>query len=337
VVLAFAAPYYLDTTEVSKLTAYYGVYSRTEPFVDAAVRALFQEFVPSGRSPVTVEGVDYDLAEVLSPDPNQEISVDRIDEPAPGEGTSEPIKLDVGDSLTVRTGVIVDRNGNPVPDGTPVNFRAYYVQEQLERAQTVVTLNGVAEATITLEMAGQIEIRATSDPATSSRPLVVIMGETTVFITPTPTLTPTPTPTLTPTPTPTLTPTPTPTLTPTPTPTPIPRVVPPPPPEPRVYWTDLLLALAGIVVAILASVIIVRGLGIYAEPARLIRMGLWCGVCGLVGYLFYGLGLPGTAPLESVIPGVRGLLIGFLGALLPLPVVIGISESARRFRRPAGS
>ena len=43
IVLAFNAPYYLDTTETSKLTAYYGVYSSTEPFLEAAVRALFRE------------------------------------------------------------------------------------------------------------------------------------------------------------------------------------------------------------------------------------------------------------------------------------------------------
>jgi beta-N-acetylhexosaminidase len=35
VVLAFNSPYYLDTTEISKLDAYYGIYSRIEPFIDA--------------------------------------------------------------------------------------------------------------------------------------------------------------------------------------------------------------------------------------------------------------------------------------------------------------
>ena len=61
IVLAYKSPYYLDTTEVSKLTAYYGIYSRTMPFVEASVRALFLDFGPTGHPPVTVEGVGYDL------------------------------------------------------------------------------------------------------------------------------------------------------------------------------------------------------------------------------------------------------------------------------------
>ncbi|RPI55223.1 MAG: glycoside hydrolase family 3 protein, partial [Chloroflexi bacterium] len=84
VVMAYGAPYYLDTTEVSKLAAYYGVYDKTEPFVEAAVRALFFEYAPTGRPPVTVKGVGYELASVLAPDPRQEISVDRADQPVQG-------------------------------------------------------------------------------------------------------------------------------------------------------------------------------------------------------------------------------------------------------------
>ncbi|MEJ2211135.1 MAG: glycoside hydrolase family 3 N-terminal domain-containing protein [Anaerolineae bacterium] len=37
VVLAFSAPYYLDTTEISKLSLYLGAYGKTEPFLQAAV------------------------------------------------------------------------------------------------------------------------------------------------------------------------------------------------------------------------------------------------------------------------------------------------------------
>ena len=48
VVMAFNAPYYLDTTEISKLSLYLGAYSKVEPFVEAAVRAVFGELVPSG-------------------------------------------------------------------------------------------------------------------------------------------------------------------------------------------------------------------------------------------------------------------------------------------------
>jgi beta-N-acetylhexosaminidase len=335
VVLAYGSPYYLDTTEVSKLTAYYGIYSKTEPFVDASVRALFQEFPPQGRSPVTVDGVDYDLAEVLSPDPSQEISVDRADKPPQTDGTPEPVELEVGDSVRVRSSVIVDHNGNPVPDGTPVTFVAYYLQEQVERRQMAATVDGVAEATITLELAGQIEIRAFSEPAMNSRPLVVIMGDTTVFLTPTPTATPTPTPTSTPTPTPTLTATPTPTLTPVPSPTAVAEVPLPPPPEPRVRWLDLLLALVGMAAAAGAVFFSAVGLGFRSNgspnPGRL---ALWSGVLGLLGYLFYGVGLPGSRVLENVTPGVRGLIIGLLFGLLPLAYAVILAWRERRAEQP---
>ena len=51
------------------------------------------------------------------------------------------------------------------------------------------------------------------------------------------------------------------------------------------------------------------------------RAVLWSVVCGLAGYLFYGLGLPGSVLLEGMAPGLRGLLIGFVCGLLPLVVI----------------
>ena len=332
VVMAFGAPYYLDTTEVSKLAAYYGVYDKTEPFVEAAVRALFFEYAPTGRPPVTVKGVGYELASVLSPDPRQEISVDRADDPSPEGGTPGPIKLEEGDSLQVKTGVIVDQNGNPVPDGTPVTFQARYLPELLEWRYETTTVDGVAQATITLEMAGEIEIRATSEPATSSRPLFVIMGETTVFLTPTPSQTPTATPTLTPSPTPTMTASPTPRPSATPSPTAPAVTEPPPPPEPRVRWVDLFLALAGMGLAGGAVMAVTRALGM----GSLVRLALWSGVTGLVGYLFYGLGLPGSSVVEQVAPGLRGLIVGFAWGLLPLGYVAVVSLRERQANDRAG-
>jgi beta-N-acetylhexosaminidase len=328
VVFAYEAPYYLDTTEISKLTAYYGVFSKSEPFVNASVRALFKEFVPSGRAPVSVEGVGYDLSEQLSPDPAQSISVLWADQPAPEEGTPAPVELDVGDPLHVRTSVIVDHNGHAVPDGTPVTFRSFYPAQQLERPVDAVTVNGVAEATITLELAGEIEIRATSDPATRSNPLVVrLLGETAEIVTPTPTSTPTSTPTPTPTPTPTSTPTSTPTPTATPTPTPTAVVTPVPlPPEPRVKWNDWVLALLGMMGA--GAVVFAAGKTVNSHEhhsTSALHIALWSLVCGLLGYLFYGLALPGSGILESMEPGLRGLLIGFVAGLVPLAGVVGVA------------
>src|SRR6185436_19504485 len=54
IIFAFNAPYYLDTTDLSKLTAFYALYSKAPAFVDVAARLLFFELVPKGASPVSV-------------------------------------------------------------------------------------------------------------------------------------------------------------------------------------------------------------------------------------------------------------------------------------------
>jgi beta-N-acetylhexosaminidase len=328
VVMAYEAPYYLDTTEISKLTAYYGIYGKSDLFVETSVRALFQEFGPTGQSPVTVEGLGYDLVRQLSPDPGQVIAVVPADQAGPSEGTPQPLSLEVGDSLDVRTSVIVDHNGNPVPDGTPVTFHYVYLGEGLGGQVDTVTQDGVADATITLELEGDLQVTATSDPANNSRPVIVrLSGGTTEILTPTPTATPTSTPTATPTFTPT--PTPTPTSTPTPTVTPIPTPIPivPPDPEPRVEWLDLALALLGMVCA--AGIVFLVGQVLHPQmrvwnPS--LRLAVWSLVCGLAAYLFYGLALPGSGFLEDINPGWRGFAIGFAGGLLPLVAVLWMSR-----------
>jgi beta-N-acetylhexosaminidase len=304
IVMAYEAPYYLDTTEVSKLTAYFGIYGKAEAFIETSIRALFLDFGPTGKPPVTTVGVGYDLTQQLSPDPDQIIAVVWADQPAPVQGTPPPVELEVGDPLTVRTSVIVDHNGNVVPDGTPVTFQLLYLAERLFRRVDAVTVDGIAEATITLELAGELEITASSEPATDSRPLVVrLLGETAEILTPTPT------------PTPTSTPTPTPTPTSTPTPTPAPDPV----PLPRVEWIDLGLALLGIVAS--AGVVALSGRAVQLHrhaASKLVQLILWSGICGLAGYLFYSLALPGSGFWEGLPPGVRGASIGFLCGLLPL-------------------
>jgi len=331
VVLAYQAPYFLDTTEVSKLTAYYGLYSKTAAAIEASVRALFLEFTPSGKAPVTVEGVGYDLNRQLSPDPGQVIQVLPEEKPVTSKETAEPLSLQVGDPLNVRTSVIRDRNGSVVPDSTVVVFQFVYQGEGLGGRTEAYTVKGVARAAITLEREGELQITATSEPARSSIPLVVRLSGGVSQI-------------LTPTPAPTFTPEPSPTASPSPTSEPTPSATPqtsetaggnqvPPPPEPRLRWSDLVLALAGITGA--AGVVQTA-----ARRARLnskrwnppLRLALWSGVCGLIGYLVYGLGLPGTAFLGSLPPGVRGLLIGLISGVLPLAAVPWLSR--KRAQRP---
>jgi len=154
VVLAYNAPYYLDSTEISKLTAYYGIYSKMQPYIEASARALFGEFQPQGAPPVSVEGINYKLMVQMEPDPEQVIELMLPD--FPEEAGEHVIK--VGDTIRVRTGVILDRNGHPVPDGTPVEFRFFYPAESVESPpHRVTTINGVAETTISLERTGKLE------------------------------------------------------------------------------------------------------------------------------------------------------------------------------------
>lgn len=49
----------------------------------------------------------------------------------------------------------------------------------------------------------------------------------------------------------------------------------------------------------------------------LFRVALLSGVFGLAGYVYYGLGLPGSEVIDGVNPGLRGFLIGFAWGLVP--------------------
>jgi beta-N-acetylhexosaminidase len=345
VVLAYSSPYQLDTTEISKLTAYYGVYSKTPAFVEASVRALFQEFAPPGASPVTVQGINYSLITWTEPDPAQVISVMVANLPTGGDEASSPIDVEVGNALQLRSGVILDRNGHPVPDGTPVTFRLFYPGESLELPrQEATTVDGVAETTITLEREGRLEITASSPPALQSVTLVVtIQGDeppmiATVVPPPTPTATATPTPTSTPTPTFTPTPTHVPTSSPTPTgtpthtptstrtdsPTAIPTSTATFTATPVPWWEekqgvdglDLLLGIVGMSVALSLAWAVQN----VSEEDLIVRLRalVLCLVGGLIAYDLYGLGAPGTDMLQRIFRRWAVLLASFVGALFPL-------------------
>ncbi len=180
ILFSFSAPYYLDATDISKLTAYYALYSKQPPFVDVAARILFDELTPSAASPVAIPSTGYDLIKATSPDPNQIIplaldlpvrpqSTDTTATPAP---TQMPL-FKIGDTIAVRAGVIADQNGHPVPDGTPVHFAMVLTGEGGGILQQVdsVTTQGVARASFGLDKPGLLEIKVSSDPATLSEVL----------------------------------------------------------------------------------------------------------------------------------------------------------------------
>jgi len=210
VVLAFGPPYELDSTEISKLDFFYALYSPGMAFVNVGARALFGDLVASGASPVDVSALNYSVARQTMPSPNQLISLDVVG--MTGEVLTETERSEIlkGGVLNLRTGTIVDYNGRPIPDRTPVQFVLTYPQEDIERIVVAEAHGGVATTSIVLDREGQLDITVQSEPALSSvRLQLTIRAEGPIEITaiePTPT----PTPTLTPTPTPTSTPTPTP-------------------------------------------------------------------------------------------------------------------------------
>jgi beta-N-acetylhexosaminidase len=180
ILFSFGAPYYFDTTTISKITAYFALYSKQPQFVDVAARLLFQELSPVGASPVSISAVGYDLISVMSPNPNQIIPLFLDLKPVPvGTGspaTPEPTPIPlfrIGDTIAIRTGAILDNNGNPVPDGTVVQFSMMLTGEGGGILQQVdaVTAQGVARAAFGLDKPGLLEIHVTSEPAVISEVL----------------------------------------------------------------------------------------------------------------------------------------------------------------------
>jgi beta-N-acetylhexosaminidase len=192
ILFSFGAPYYFDSTDISKLSAYFALYSKASPFVDVAARILFQELAPNGRSPVSIPGIDYDLISVTAPDPNQIISL-FLDLSAAATPTASPSltaeptvvpPVQIGDTVIIRTGELLDHNGHVVPDGTVVRFSISLGGEgggliQQEDAQTS---QGVARISYRLEKPGLLEIRAASEPATISQVLQLDVSEGAPFV-----------------------------------------------------------------------------------------------------------------------------------------------------------
>jgi beta-N-acetylhexosaminidase len=86
----------------------------------------------------------------------------------PSESTPTP-SFRVGETLSVETGVIIDHNGHPVPDGTGVQFTLAMSGDGSAIQQIdASTSQGVASASFSIAKPGLLEIRATSDPAITS-------------------------------------------------------------------------------------------------------------------------------------------------------------------------
>lgn len=308
VVFAFNAPYYLDATDISKITAYYGVYGKTPAFVEVAARVLFQEVPVTGTLPVSVPGIGYDLINATSPDPNQVIPL-FIDPSVPNGtatpqatvGSGEPLTFRVGDIIPLRTGIIYDHNRNTVPDNTPVSFLITVITENGTFNQQLdqVTTDGVARLMYRIDQTGVLDIRVTSGQGATSDILRLNLtgGEAVpTFLAP---------PTQTPTPTPTATVTPTPTETPTPTPTVIPAV--------HMQVTDWFFA--SLFLLGLSAVVVYFGMRL-----AIARWGLRWALCGLIGgmlaYNYLAFDLPGSQDMLQAYGTTGVILFTILGAVI---------------------
>ncbi len=317
VVFAMGAPYYLtSTTEVSKLTAYYALYGYTEPFIDVAARALFLELPPGGAPPVSVQAIGYDIFEVTEPNPNQVINLSYAvaGEEVEAGGTPVRTTVDVGDTLILRTGVIEDHNGRPVPDGTVVEF-VLNAEGQGARTTQSETVDGIAEAMIVLEEGpGEVRISAMSGAARNSETVFLLVPETgsaEIDVLP-PDITPTQAPTDTPEPT-AEAPLIAAAETPEPQATQEPVV-----PRNSVDFGDLFLAVLGL----LAIAVVVMLYGITTHDINYgLLLALPTILFGLLAYNYYALLLPGAHHWHEVAPdgwgaGLAAWLGGILGLIL---------------------
>lgn len=303
VVFAFNAPYFLDATDISKLTAYYALYSKSPQFVEVAARLLFGEIRPTvGHLPVAVDGIGYDLISATSPDPEQTIRL-FLDLPSTQQGTPEAFaeqEFRVGDLIPVRTGVIVDRNGNPIPDNTLVTFVLTNIGERNTILKEIVsaTTGGIGRAAFPVEVLGNLEISASSEPALASDVISLnIAGER---------------PTSTTSPTSTDEPTVTVTVTPTATPAPAGAEE----DSETSAWDSLVRWLVAVGVALLTSWSAYR----FALLAGQVRWSMRTGLCVLIGglllYSYSALDLPGVVWLTEQIGQFASILITLTGNLL---------------------
>jgi beta-N-acetylhexosaminidase len=196
-VFALDAPYYLDSTEVSKIYAYYGVYSKNDGCLDVATRVLFNELPPEGASPVSIKGTAYDLLTILSPNPTQLIDItvglasSRPITPVaitPTEKTPTispvPLGFSLGDKITFLAGPILDNNQHPVPDDTQLIFMVTYPADNIPPLYlNALTKNGMAQADYVLEREGEMQVSASSEPAKNSIIIKLNVGKKPAYIT----------------------------------------------------------------------------------------------------------------------------------------------------------
>lgn len=310
IVFTFSMPNYLDATNISKLSALYSLYSPSPQFVDIAAYLLFRELRPTGASPVSIPGIGYDLNEALFPDPELQIGLEldlQIIEPATAGVTPSPMpppEYRIGDIIPLRTGIILDHNGNPVPDGTQVAFVFSYGSETSSNRQVEYTSQGIARTVFSVNNSGALDIHAESENAISNTLRFEIPASTNnEQITQTPSE-------------------PSETLTPDPTPEPTEQIVLTTTPEPEparpglTDWTIALLISLGIAWSTYQLSAFIGQIRWGVRAAFL----AFCG--GLLAYSYLTFDLPGSEILLSKSIASAVFLSTFSGSLLGIFIVL---------------
>jgi beta-N-acetylhexosaminidase len=303
ILFSFTAPYYLDATDISKLTAYYTLYSKQPAFVDVAARVLFQQIPLQGTSPVSIPAVGYDLISRTSPDPTQIIPL-FLDQPAPPAtptptGTVEAVIMEptkiplyqIGDTISVRAGPILDHNRHIVPDGTVARFTMSTRNETgsiLQQIETTTT-DGMARASFVIDKPGKVEIKVVSEPAVLSDVLQFDASSEGVAVTIVPPI-PTETPEIIIPPTPTMV---------------VENDLISPEGYPRIgVWLLVLLAVFG------SAALTFWAVGRIVAPRWGLRFALCVLIGGFAGYNYFALGFPGAVEwIASESGGAFGVLL----------------------------
>jgi beta-N-acetylhexosaminidase len=183
ILFAYGAPYYLDATNISKISAFFALYNKLPASLDLSARILFKEYPTfHGSLPVSVPGINYDLISATSPDPSVvfpiyvgEIPGNNGTPDSPSSTPATPIYR-VEDLIEFFTGTILDHNGNPVPDGTPVTF-VITSQGNSINLPTVTTVDGSASTSYLVEDGYNLTVSAVSSQAQSNSIEINILGD----------------------------------------------------------------------------------------------------------------------------------------------------------------
>lgn len=330
-VFAYGTPFSLDSTEVSKLTAYYGLFTPSKASLELASRVLMLEARPRSALPFSLPAVAYDLKYHLTPDPNQIINLALItnqtapDAEAPVVVTQTPVVgqdqnipaplFRMGEAVNIQAGPIMDRNGNIVPDGTKAQFTIQLAGESLIIAMPEAqTLNGYASIEYRVEREGIFAVTARSGEAKTSATLILTtQGGLAEIVMPTATTMPEPS----------VTPEPSPTPDPTPNPDANPTENPKTPSHPSGFpkLNDWLL----VIMLLITGFGLSYGLALWWWKGRQwgVRAGLCTAVGGLIAYVLLGLGFPSLANAIRqsgtwfvVQMSFVGMLFGWIAALI---------------------